>query len=465
MEVSLTVSVGKCKDVGQIEDVIREEICRAGRLLMQQALEGKDEALRRSKKRGLRCVGKRRRTITTMVGDVIFERRLYREERSGRGRFLLDEALKLPYRGSLSQRVVTFALSLAGVLPYRRTAKVLKQVLPQGVSASAMQKQVWRFGARVEKAEAVKQEATFGKGEVPEKGEEAVSRLFVEADGVNVALQREKERRGEVKVGIGYTGWEQVSRDRYRVTGKVVRTGVEKPDAFWEGFWLRAYEQYDLSGLKYVVVNGDGANWIPEGLMGLPGVQQLDRFHLWESLRGAFGFEDGLAGEIYREATGGAWEVVERPVVQGLSREDISGPQREGIRQVYGYLAANREGLRDWRDRVASQAGDRSMGAMEGNIDKLIAIRAKRRGMSWRTQGIHSMAKLQQCLYEGKIGTYACASRPCPARRVAPKRYAKQKGKDAATPFNATLPALTMSAAGRPLARTLRALINTCTIQ
>ncbi|MEK7996243.1 MAG: ISLre2 family transposase [Planctomycetota bacterium] len=460
MDISLTVSVGKCKDLGQLEHEIGEAVMRAGRELMRQALEAKDEALSRGRRSGLHQVGKRRRTITTLVGDVTFERRLYRDERNRRGCFLLDEAMSLPYRGSLSQGVVTLALSVAAVLPYRRAARVLKQVLPHGVSASTVQKQVWRLGARVEKAEAAEQEAVFGKGEVPEMGKEAVSRLFVEGDGVNVALQREKERRGEVKVGIGYTGWEQVSRDRYRVTGKVVHTGVEKSGAFWERFWLKAYERYDLSGLEYVAVNGDGANWIPEGLMGLPGVVQLDRFHLWESLTGAFGFDDPLAGKIYREATGGTWEGVERLVVKGLSREDISASRREAIAQVYDYLAANREGLRDWRDRVASRPGDRSMGAMEGNIDKLIAIRAKRRGMSWRIPGIHSMAKLQQCVYEGTLDTHACAPRPRPATQAAQKAYARRKVSASASPFNARVPALSESAAGRPLARALRALIH-----
>ncbi|MFH1485461.1 MAG: ISLre2 family transposase [Chloroflexota bacterium] len=460
MEVSLTVPVEKCKDLGELEDVVRKEVCKAGRELMRKALEEKDEGLMRSRGPGLRQVGKRKRTITTMLGDMTFERRLYRDERSGQCRFLLDEALNLPYRGSLSERVATFALSVAGDSAYRRTAKVLKQALPHGVSASAVQKQVWRFGARVEKAEAAKQEATFGKGEVPEKGQEAISRFFVEGDGVNVALQREKERRCEVKVGIGYTGWEAVGQDRHRVTGKVVHTGVEKPGAFWERFWLTAYERYDLSGLEYVVVNGDGANWIPEGLMGLPGVHQLDRFHLWESLREAFNFDDPSAGKIYQEATGGAWEGVERLIVEALSREGLSASQREAIGQVYGYLAANRDGLRDWRDRVASQPGDRSMGAMEGNIDKLIAIRAKRRGMSWRLPGIHSMAKLQQCLYEGNVGVYACASRPNTEKRAQPKKNVMQKSRGSATPFNAVLPALAGSAADRPLARTLRALIN-----
>lgn len=460
----MTVSVEECKDLGQMEDAIRGAAWKAGRELMRKALEAKDEVLSRGRRPGLRQVGKRRRTITTMLGDVTFKRRLYRDERSGRGRFLLDEVLNLPYRGSLSEGVVTVALSVAGVLPYRRTAAVLKQVLPHGVSASAIQKQVWRFGARVEKVEAVQQEATFGNGEVPEEGEEAVSRLFVEADGVNVALQREKERRGEVKVGIGYTGWERVSKDRYRVTGKVVHTGVEKPGDFWERFWLNVYKRYHLTELKYVVVNGDGANWIPEGLMGLPGIRQLDRFHLWKSLTEACGFEDALAGKIYHEATGGDWERVERLVVQALSRQDVSASQREGMGQVYGYLAANRDGLRDWRDRVTSQPGDRSMGAVEGNVDKLIAIRTKRRGMSWRIPGVHSMAKLQQCLYEGTVGTYACAYRPSAPSRAHRKKHAAHKGKGAATPFNAALPALTESAAGRSLARTLRAFIDPHTI-
>lgn len=461
MEISLAGFLEEGKTFEDLEGEVFEGLCDLGQRAILKFLEALDLAISRGRGAALRLVGKRSRTIITRFGDVTFKRRLYREKGTGRYRFLLDEALGLPVREGVSKTVATLALSLAAVLPFRRAVRVLGQFLPQGFSTTALQRLVWRFGGRVEEAEAREQEATFGDGEVPPMGEEPVSRLFVEADGVSVALQREEEGRAEVKLGIGYTGWEPVGSHRYRVEGKVVHLGVEEPEAFWERFWLRACKRYDLSPLEHVVVGGDGAGWIAEGMMGMPGAMQLDRFHLWRAIRQALWGQEALARRVYLEATQGRWERVEELVAGVLSGVDLPTERRQALGEVYRYMAANREGLRDWRARIPCQPGDRSLGAMEGNVDKLIAIRTKRRGMSWRKKGLHSMAKLLQSIHEEEMGLYASPSRrrplPEPAQVSAGKPSQRRaKGQEAA--LQATLPALRGPHASRPWARLLKAL-------
>lgn len=461
MEISMAGYLEEGKGFEDLEGEVFRAVCELGRKMVHGVLEALDLALSQRREPGLRMVGKRSRTLFTRFGDITFERRLYREKATGCYRFLLDEALSLPVKEAVSKVVASLSLSVASVLPFRRAVTVLEKFLPQGFSATALQRLVWRFGQRVEEAEARSQESTFKDGEVPQMGEEATSRLFVEGDGVSVALQREEGRRGEVKTGIGYTGWEPVGSHRYETVGKVVHAGVEDTDTFWERFWLKAAKRYDLSHLEQVVLGGDGATWIPEGLMGLPGVFQLDRFHLWRAIRQAFYGQETLAGRVYREATQGRWERVEGLVAGALSSPDLLPERREAVTNVYQYLAANREGLKDWRLRIQSQPGDRSLGAMEGNVDKLIAIRTKRRGMSWRSRGLHSMAKLLQCTQAGEVGAYAspCRHKPLPGLSLSPGRSGLKlslKGQD--TPFKATLPALRGPHANRPWARILKAL-------
>ena len=461
MDISLAGLLGEGKGLEELEREIWEKACQWARSMLKEALEALDAVLSRGREAGLRLVGKRSRTLITRFGDVSFERRLYREKGTRRYRFLLDEALKLPVKEAVSKVVANLALSVAAVLPYRRAVGVLAEFLPQAFSATAMQRMVWRFGGRVEEAEAQREEATFRDGEVPPMGEVAVSRLLVEADGVSVALQREAQRRGEVKVGVGYTGWKPVGYQRYRVEGKVVHAGVEEPETFWERFWLGACKQYDISGLEYVVVNGDGATWIAKGLMGLPGVMQLDRFHLWRALRSALWGQETLARQVYQEATQGRWERVEALLGAFLSQPGLSPERHKAVTAVYHYMAANREGLSDWRRRVQCHPGDRSLGAMEGNVDKLIAIRTKRRGMSWRKRGLHAMAKLLQSIHEEEMDTYAspCRRRPAPQPPKAPPPQGLQRRtRGQEVPFQATLPAFRGPHASRPWARLLKAL-------
>lgn len=461
MEISLAGFLEEGKGFEDLEREVFEGLCRSAREAIVRFLEALDLALSQGREAALRLVGKRPRTLVTRFGDVVFKRRLYREKGTGRYRFLLDEALGLPVREAVSKTVATLALSLAAVLPFRRAVEVLGRFLPQAFSATALQRLVWRFGGRVEEAEAKGQEAVFEDGEVPPLGEEAIRRLFVEGDGVSVALQREEEGRAEVKVSVGYTGWEPVGQGRYRVVGKVAHAGLEDTQTFWERFWLRACKRYDVSRLEYVVVGGDGAGWIAEGGLGLPGAFQLDRFHLWRALRQALGGEEALAWEVYLEATKGQWERVEGLLGRVLSRPDLPLERLEAVREVYRYLANNREGLGDWRDRLPSQPGDRSLGTIEGNGDKLIAIRTKRRGMSWRKRGLHSMAKLLQCGHEGEVEAYASPIRRRPTPGL-PQQVAsegrKVKAKGQASTLVATLPALRGPHASRPWVRILKAL-------
>lgn len=465
MGISLAGFLEEGKGFEDLEKEAFQLVCEAGRKMILDVLEGLDLALSQRREPGLRMVGKRSRTLITRFGDVTFERRLYREKVAGGYRFLLDEALGLPIKEAVSKVVANLALDVASVLPYRRAVGVLEKFLPQGFSATALQRLVWRFGERVEEAEARTQEATFEDGEVPPMGQEATSRIFVEGDGVSVALQREEQRRGEVKTGIGYTGWEAVGPDRYQTVGKVVHAGIEDTETFWERFWIEACKRYDLSHLKQVVVGGDGATWVAEGLMGLPGVFQLDRFHLWRGIRQALYGQEALAGQIYHEAIQGSWERVEKLLAGVLSSPDLPPERGEALKSLYQYMAANREGLKDWRLRIQSQPGDRSLGTMEGNVDKLIAIRTKRRGMSWRKRGLHSMSKLLQCSYQGEVGVYASPSRQRPLPGLTftpPTRGIKVRPKGQDTPFKASLPALTGPHANRPWARVLRALSSPC---
>jgi hypothetical protein len=76
------------------------------------------------------------------------------------------------------------------------------------------------------------------------------------------------------------------------------------------------------------------------------------------------------------------------------------------IMRLRGYLMENCYGLRDYR-LVVDGDGLRGLGAIEGNVDKLIADRMKRRGMSWTKQGANSMARLISLRERGDLNTWA----------------------------------------------------------
>gem|GEM_PF-3275880 len=85
-----------------------------------------------------------------------------------------------------------------------------------------------------------------------------------------------------------------------------------------------------------------------------------------------------------------------KAVLKAKTRE-----QRKRVEEVRKYLEDNWEGLRDWRQtgvaeevRVPEAHG---LGASEAEINHVLAVRMKKRGMSWSEAGAHHMAQMR-CL-------------------------------------------------------------------
>lgn len=75
-------------------------------------------------------------------------------------------------------------------------------------------------------------QCSFEDGVIPESEGKVVPYLVIEADGVGSALLREEERRAEINVGIAHEGWQQISRERYRLKEKSVYSGIMSGDRF-----------------------------------------------------------------------------------------------------------------------------------------------------------------------------------------------------------------------------------------
>ena len=71
-----------------------------------------------------------------------------------------------------------------------------------------------------------------------------------------------------------------------------------------------------------------------------------------------------------------------------------------------GYLMANCYGLRDYRLEVGGGDGLRGLGTIEGNVDKLVANRMKKRGMSWTINGARRMARLIRLRESGQLQSW-----------------------------------------------------------
>jgi Uncharacterised protein family (UPF0236) len=442
---------------------VYEFACNQAQEVAKVVLEKMDEVLMERRGEGLEVVGFRERWVITMFGQLRIKRRLYRGG-GGEGRYLLDEAMGLTKRSPLSSGVRDLCALLASYMPFGKCEALLRLVLPAGVSHTTIHRQVGKLADPALALEDKEIVEVYEQGKVPQAGERKVPILFVESDGVSIALQRENERRAELKVGIAYEGWEKVGRqERYRLKEKTTYLGLVDGDRFWEGFSLVLSKKYDPAGVGRVVVGGDGAHWVRDGAGLLGGSYQLDRFHLRRELMRALRGDAETVNRVY-----GACVAGDVASADSLLLKAQLGTEQEAaieIAKARAYILDNATGLADYRLRLedAQVAGLRGLGAMEGNVDKLAANRMKKRGMSWTRKGIRRMACLIRLQQSGEVcswPTRRTERTPFVKPTISPTRNKDDKQSHYATWLNMNMPALSGPYPNRPWARALRALAH-----
>ncbi len=261
VEVVLLLARGIYELVTEVEDyaelearlfrLVQEVTCR----LLGACYERIDEQLMRERDRKrLKVVHFKERTLVTPFGELRIKRRYYRDVETGKGRFLLDEALGLKPRSRLSPLLVALAIRIAVELPYHRTASLLADITLRTVEISHME--VWEAcqeaGAVTERMAEGRRRAIFELGEVPAGGRQ-VDRLYVEGDDVSIPGRpvEGKRRRISVKLAVGYEGKEQVAKDRKALANRRVVAGVVDGPTFWEQTVADFAGTWDTSSRKF----------------------------------------------------------------------------------------------------------------------------------------------------------------------------------------------------------------------
>jgi len=359
-------------DMGRWEEEIFNWACSLAQEITKVLLEGVDEELMKEKDQSLKVECLKEHRVVTVFGDIRIKRRLY-QDNNGEYRFLLDERMGLDKGCHVSPKVKELSTFISSHFPFQRSEEILRAILPSGISHTSIHRLVAKVIDPYLEQEEKEIEEVYEGGVIPETEGKVVPYLFVEADGTNIALQREEAKRAEVKAGIAYEGWEKASKDRYRVKEKTVYSGIMDGDRFWEGFSLALARKYDLSKVGRVIVGGDGAPWVKEGAQLFGGIYELSKFHLKRALVQAVDTE--LAREIYQACIRGEVDKVDRLLIE--AQQKASGEKCKEIARLRGYLLENSFGLRDYRLEVSGD-GLRGLGAIEGNVDKLVANRMKK---------------------------------------------------------------------------------------
>jgi len=394
LTVTVRMPLPKQPSLGTLEREIFTELQAAGRQLLTQAFRGVEpEVLTGARQR------RRRRYLITRFGEIRFFRWQTRTE-AGYG-YPLDEALGLTPGDPCSAWVRQTAAWLAQAHPYRQAARLLSKMIGTRIDHRTLWGWVQGSGRAVRSHLEQLRAFLFDDGEAPTFAGPSPKIVTTSADGTFI---RTRDGPVEVKLGIWWTGAHlqspSATHPKHLLQGKGAYASTEGADRFGQTFYALAADRAGITKAKEVFFVSDGAGWLadlPSDWIA-PTAIQLDQFH------GKLRISE-VAKDPDRAARWWAW-VTEHNLsalsrsIEAFTRQGAIDP--EAGRALYGYLAGGIDAFHTYirlqDEGHAPQMAPRGSGAMEHNVDLVVARRFKRQGMrAWSRHGADNLLALR-CL-------------------------------------------------------------------
>ena len=364
-----------------------------------------DQILRDSGKRKQKyeIIRRDRKSLITSVGEVFFEKTLFKDKETGRSGYLLDRIMGIEPHERMTEDAEAIMFSEAAQTSYRRAGS--------GCSIKAsVSKQTVKNKLHVLK---------FPPPPVPQ-AKKAVDYLYIDADekpspwdAYHVALQF-RDRKGDLAVaknGSKYNNtlaklvyvYEGVEPEapkskRHRLINPYYFSGVysgKDNEKLWDEVYDYLDNHYDLSKVKKIYLNSDGGAWITAAAKRFGNIMKvLDRYHLNQYLL-----------KMTRHMADSAWD----------ARNELIDAIKNGTKSEFNILADNLlayAGTDSERGRIEEARGyilsnwspakarlhsrDKVCGcSAEGHVSHVLSDRMSSRPMGWSILGVDVMAHLR----------------------------------------------------------------------
>ena len=444
-----------------LENMLFEILQNIARRVFEKAITDIDNYLRNKRERGkLKNTGKRRKYFLTRFGDILYARTRY-QDRQGKTHYLLDEALSISKNQRISLCRVKIECFLATLSSYREVVGQAQLLLGNFHSHESIRRGVIKEAKLIIENQEKKLQKIRNL-EYPEVSPPDTA--YMEADATFITLQKKGKGKGgklEVKVGVGYTGKEA----RYK-TGKSKKlkekfTFIGTGKDFMRNLSLQAESRLSLSKVKKVIFGGDGDSWITSGIKDYfsSATYILDLYHLYKKFKEFLGRRKEeqkvikdllLSNQIDKGLS----------VIDQMIRSPYDQKDKDNLVKLYTYISRNCLGITNQfklKDKEIERAG-----AIESNINKVIATRFKKRGMSWSEKGALSLLKIKETILNNEWDNWweTERERNIKVGRYKPPLSASYFKKETESPplIEVSLPALRGPDQGKPWVGVLRKL-------
>ena len=390
--MSITIQVGNVKNKkikmsipsDQFETELKELTIKVVQKTGEMILSEYDRRLRQEEYKEGRVIRTEERTYELQNVTIKYLRKTIRMP-DGETYKPMDELLGFARYSRRSQQAKEQICALATDTTYRKAAILESYITGRAISPSTVCRTVKEVGKRINA-----QDVQF---EADEPGKISAQTLFGESDGVWISLQREKERKVEIRAAVMYTGKKTISGGRKKLLNKWTFTSIGLTSSEWQKVLCeQAYAHYDLKSTRLLVVGGDGGTWVQNSfdMLGVRNIEKtLDRYHINKAVRMAFGNvmeTKPVLTDLYKNG----FESVEEQLISAAGKGSTEGQKQRN--RCIRYLRNNAEQIVPLDQRnLPCIPPIHSLGAMESNCSKLIAHRMKTRGCSWSLEGATGM--------------------------------------------------------------------------
>jgi hypothetical protein len=464
-----------------LEQSVFDIVQALGRKVLEKTLIDVDERLKITRPKGaLMNTGKRAKYFMTRLGDIRYKRTRYIDKATGKSRYLLEEHLGLRKNQRVSLIRSKIEMFIASITTYRDTEENVELLTGCRRSHESIRQSV------IKEAEGIiaHQDTAIDKIRRLEDNEvvsDPPEIAYLEADSAFIRRQssrkrkrknwfrRRKRRSIEVKLAIGYTDkvkrYEAGRGKSLKLKNKFTYTSIESGRIFMEKLSLIAEKKLSLSKVKALIFGGDGGAYISAGIRDyfVNVIYILCKFHLKRNVKRSLpsmpNTQDRINGLLGRDEIDKALSLITRFAVRTKDRKE-----KYRLKELHTYINQNRDGInpinrikdKTLRNKI------KGAGAMESNVDKFIAHRFKKRGMSWSEKGALSLLKVRETISNGEWDSWWLEGRdekieirPEPLKQLTAKNFWKQE-KNIMPFIEATIPALHGPDRNEPWAKVLR---------
>lgn len=398
ISVTICVDTDKLNNMDEIEKEVEDKIRDAAKELIKKIFAKKEEKLLKEKK--LTKKAKVSRYLYTIFGLIRFSR--YKvKDKMGKFFYALDKAIGIEANLSFSPQLAERIAFLCTMYPYRQARDIICHETGSQIDHRALWRLIQKKGIKLRKEDMQEIESLYSNAKPVESNSCSHDTLVLEVDSTGISQNTGKGKWMEAKLAIVYTGKEIESSSaktkRYCLKNKTVIASIDDWDSFGKMTSYFAQKKYNLSEAKNVILLSDGDIQIKKFHTDyLPySIHQCDHYHLKKKLRQVYNsspvvrdkFLDLISSKKHYKLP----YLIKMTKLNGLITD-------EDEKTLISYINSNMDSI--WaidklKEKIPKELLKVGSGAVEKNIDIVIARRFKLRGMSWSKEGAANLLALR----------------------------------------------------------------------